>query len=326
MKNIKYLLLPVVMTAALYYYSCDDSGITTSLPPGRVYVTVTNLKTLDRNVEGVYQLWIIFLDSAGNPYSRNAGTFNVNQNGDPVDTGGNVLVFSLGADSSNVSRVVRCFITVGADNADPSDPRLLAGPFIDMGDSMTANLTLGDTNAVGDVIGILGSYSGHFMLNQPTDSNLNCASGIWFTNISGVDQLPLGTLNASSQWTYEGWAVDTVNFRYYSTGKFRDPTIEDYDGAGPCAGILGHYNKPGQDWAQLAGGCPGVLNLRNGHFQALITLEPIGENGQALAKPFFLWLLKHYGINAGCGVVDNVVNYQNYLGINPYRAHVQILK
>lgn len=330
MKNIKYLLLPVVMTAALYYYSCDDSGIGPNLySHGRIWMTAKNLRPLDPNVEGIYQLWVVFADSLGNQYATSAGTFNANMNSDPVDTAGNPVTFNLGADSSNISRAIRCYITIGNG---AGDPRLLAGSFTDYGDSIAANDSLSNTFAVGDAINVLASYGGSFILNQPTSNNAVCERGIWFTNINGVAFLPLGMLDPSSQWTYEGWVVDTATAGgpyYYSTGKFRNPTQLDDDGAGSCRGTDSlPWSRPGQDWVGTGGGCllASVTSLRNGHFQAMITLEPVGENVPALAKPFFLWLLKEFRINAGCGATDNMVNYRAWPpGLEP-SARVAIYK
>ena len=334
MKKLKYLLfMPVVITASMYYYSCDDAGVNLNLfHQGLVTFSVENLKPLNSSVDGVYELWIVF-DTSNGTYYRNMGSFNMSESGEILDLSGNHKEFILDADTIYVSNAQYCFITI-AGNGIPNMPRLIAGTFTYYDDSVTANLVMNDANAVGTAVEpvIVNGSSAQYMLNQPTDNNTNCKSGVWFCDTLGNTTIPNGmSLNSNtSLWVYEGWIADTSNPSnpiYRSTGRFYDPYSTDMDGAGQCAGTGGFYNKPGQDWVASGSGCPGALNLGSGSCQVFITIEPAVENGTGLTTPFFVKLFWQNFIHPtlGCGRLDNVFGVLNTWGTIP-RGHIQITK
>jgi hypothetical protein len=78
-----------------------------------------------------------------------------------------------------------------------------------------------------------------------------------------------------SGWAYEGWVV--VDGTPITTGRFLDPTMADFDGAGPTSGPDGFPPFPGQDYIN-----PPVDLLGQ---TAVITVEPEPDNSPA---PFTL--------------------------------------
>jgi hypothetical protein len=332
MKKFRYLLLlPVIITAVPYFYSCDDTGVNpNAFRQGQITITLTNLKTLNLGVDGSYQLWIVFDTSA--EFIRNVGSFNINPGGNIVDPAtGDPKSFALYADTIYAAYAKYCFVTVGTDIGNQNNPHLIAGTFAHYGDSVATDLALNDPNAVGPQLDpVIGNALAWYILSQPTTNNAACSSGVWYCDVSGNPYLPMGALSGSSRWIYEGWAADTSNPSspiYYSTGRFYDPYSPDLDGAGPCAGTNSFYNKPGQDWVNnFPEGCPGILNLLSGRFQVFVTIEPANEQGTALSTPFFakLFWQTHVDVTVGCESRDNIFN-QSLYGRLP-RGHINILR
>jgi hypothetical protein len=331
--KIKFIfILPLIVTALMYFYSCDDAGVNQNLfHQGVVSFSVVNLKTLNSSVDGVYELWIVF-DTTNGTYFRNMGSFNIGPSGEILDLTGNNKEFILDADTLLTNNAQYCFITI-AGNGNPDMPRLIAGSFTHYEDSVTSNLVMNDPNAVGLAMEpVVNGSIVQYILNQPTDNNNNCKSGIWFCDTLGSSTFPNGmALNSNtSRWVYEGWIADTSNPSnpiYRSTGRFYDPYSTDMDGAGPCAGIGTPYTKPGQDWVTSGNGCPGAINLATGYYQVFVTIEPAIEGGSALANPFFLkiYLQSRIDHTLGCGRLDNVFGAANTWGTIP-RGHIHITK
>ena len=332
--RIKYLiLLPLIFTALMYYSSCDDAGVNLNyFHQGVVNVTLNKFQAISPSVDGVYELWIVFDTSTG-PYFRNIGSFNISPSGQIVDLSGNPKAFNLGSDTNFVNYAKYCFITIGG-NGNPNDARLVAGSFLQYSDSATANLVMNDTNAVGRAMDpvINAVQAAMYILNEPTNNNNNCKSGVWFCDTLGNSSLPtgMGLDPNTSRWIFQGWVADTSNPSnpvYRSTGRFYDPYSADMDGAGPCAGNGSFYNKPGQDWVTSGNGCPGTINLGSGFCQVFITLEPANEAGPAQTSPFYVRLFWQNLIHPslGCGTQDNLFSGKVTWNLIP-SGHIQITK
>jgi hypothetical protein len=152
----------------------------------------------------------------------------------------------------------------------------------------TAALRMGYGGAFGSDFSV---PRGTFTVTAPTfppDSN----SGVWFfESISGIapslHDLPV----LPSGWHYEGWLIertDTVQVRYYSTGRFLRPDSADLDGPGPGAGPGQGLDFPGQDFITGANGGPERPNINLGPYDIMVTIEPEPDDSPA---PFFLQIL-----------------------------------
>lgn len=306
--KIKSFFVFSVLIISFIYYSCEDTGISPgAYRKGAISFSLKNVKHLDPDVEGVYQLWIAFDTSAG-LYYRRAGSFNIDGNGGItyLDSIGRLELYE---DSVNTRFAQYCFVTItlGANDSDWwNKPRLIGGSFsLYSTDSIAVGpgLQMSDTSAFGPAISpVINGDTARYMLYEPTGNNLRCSRGAWFCDTLGNPLLPAGMqLNpATSKWVYEGWVVDTTNPNspiYYSMGRFYDPYSADLDGAGPCRGSGIAFNKPGQDWVLEGGSCPPTdFYLNNGYMSIFITIEPANETGPAFNNPFPYKLYLRSGI------------------------------
>ncbi|MEO6691649.1 MAG: hypothetical protein ABIO44_04850, partial [Saprospiraceae bacterium] len=86
---LKQLLLFIFIFGFTFFIaSCDDAGIASY--QNNSTFSVSQLKTLDKNVDGVYELWVSFGSSADHNQNSfiSMGRFNVDAMGNIVDTTG----------------------------------------------------------------------------------------------------------------------------------------------------------------------------------------------------------------------------------------------
>ncbi len=324
MKIIKFLLIIPIILVAVIYYSCDDSGVLPKNEPrGIISFNQKNLKHIDPNIDGVFELWLR-IDSVGSVSNHSLGRFNIDGNGNVTDTSGGTIEFKFQGDTSSLGFSTDAFITVeppGDYNGWPSSSVLLSGQTSIELDSLYTTMRLSGGMALGSTgANLLVSPHGIVILDAPTSTLANCRKGVWFCDKDGNGGLPLGLQMISPNWVYEGWIMDKSNPGspiYYSTGRFTDPYGPDFDGAGPCAGTGTPHSKPGQDWIQpnCPSGLPQILDIGNDHFEVFVTLEPSNETSSNIGKPFFLQLFKQPNLpsNYGCRSVHYFFSLANTL-------------
>jgi hypothetical protein len=311
MKKYKFYFVFFVILSSFIYFSCDDSGFIKSyVPKGIVSFSQKNLKHLDPNVDGVFELWLK-MDSSGSNTYLSLGRFNISASGGVVNLSGNPMEFKYQGDTNKLSQAKSCLLTVeppGDNNSEPSTAVLLSGPASVSNDSVNSYLTLGGQEALGDagdLIMIPFHFYPTFVLSTPTSAPQNCTRGIWLCDTSGNSNYPAEGRIISPGWTYEMWVEDKSNPQnpiYYPTGRYKNPLGPDYDGAGPCAGTGTPYSKPGQDW--IDPNCPsgGPQDINNGNYSMFITLEPSQEQwgSGAYNKPFFVKVYYKETIQSSC--------------------------
>lgn len=314
---MKKILLFVSISILLMLYSCDDSGVTPVHNPGLITMSITGLKTIDRNFIGLYHAWVYF--DTLTPIIVNIGKFNADATGNMVDTGGNPMVFLLGADTDRVDRVKFCLITIeppGAPGNIPTGPKLLADSFVVNGTNMTAgNLRINHSNALGSVGRQLkdNTMNCYYMLHTTTTNSGSCFLGIWFCDTLNNSKIISSlTLSPSDNWIYEGWVIHNPTATLYSTGRFLGGGALDGDKAGPCAGpdtLIYSYSNPGQEWIQ-GGTCnnPPIPNLSNGNYGVFITMQPAYLPPGS--PPFYLKIYQQtlIDVTLGCRRNDNIFN------------------
>src|SRR6478672_6643857 len=102
MKNIKIYLLICLILSAVTYIGCDDAGIILPfVAKGKVGLSQTGLKTLNPNIDGMYEVWLK-LDSAGISSWSSCGRFNVNSEGAAVDVNGNPAYLQFTGDTNRL--------------------------------------------------------------------------------------------------------------------------------------------------------------------------------------------------------------------------------
>jgi hypothetical protein len=324
MNRIKYLSVVLVMASSVFYYSCDDSGLTPHEGPAGIiaFTQTIKLPTLNPTNDGYYCLWILLNDTTGVPRILNLGVFNVLANGSPVDINGEPITFTMNlADTIDLARAVYSVITIQKDQfVSPTNTVILGGPFTVTIDSVSAQLRFNDPLALGtagDTL-IARRHRG-YMINTPSNNGVNCEKGIWFITPSGEPTLPNVQLNPGGGWQFRGWLHNKITNEYFSTGAFFDPRAADFDGAGPCSGSEQGYNAPGQDWVQP--GCANIINIYDGNHDVFIVLEPKGRT-DAL-PPFNLKLfLQSIFPTLGCNRFDNLYSQSELLP----RARVKITR
>ena len=315
MKTIKCFLLLTGIFCTFYFYSCDDAGtIPSNITAGTISLSQSNLKSVDPNVDGVFQLWIA-IDTANQREWFSAGRFNINSSGGIIGADGNALSLNFSGDTNRLHLAAHALVTLEKDNdLAPSPYRIMSGPLTVTTDSVYGTLTLAGGEALGNVgveLGALGPpYSpGKYILNSPTTNNVECLKGLWFRDPQGNSMSPGLNLPGGSGWKYEAWLYNIQLQQYYSMGRFRNYNLADENGPGDpsCVGPDPGYPVPGQDWIYSVGSCPAISNLNNGTYSVFITLEPFDESGASLSSPFFLRLFDRVGgiqSSLQCGQLD----------------------
>jgi hypothetical protein len=294
-KNTVYLAIIFLLGAIIY--SCGDAAII-SLPNSGV-IGVTNLKPLDKDVEGVYEVWVSISDSAdhGDDVYKSLGRFNITLTGNLVDTNGNYFALNL-SDVPDINLTEDALITIdppGYYDTVPGNIRILGGAKTNQNGALVFNMTMDYVDILGGVAAQFPSDSGKFVLAAPTTGDTNQYNrGVWFSQDGRTPSqgLTLQTIPDTAYWTYQAWVYDVRNVSYiYDMGRFDSPGGPDNNSQ--CSGVELPWNLPGHDWIQS--GCPGgllpdITNLNSTNYEIVVTLEPRYEQGPALSKPFFIRL------------------------------------
>ena len=314
MNMMKKVILVSLICVFFYIVGCDDSGVTpVPTATGRVSLTQTNLKPLDQNTDGIYQLWLKF--DSGAPTWVSLGRFNINGTGGIVSESGGTVNFDLGVDTGRFLKLSIAVISIeapGMNNPFPNSTHILASVLTASNfliDSVVAKLTMSDPNALGAAGRVVTeSYGvGLYYLQTPSNSNASCNKGLWLCDTSGVPSMT-DTLNLSEGmgWYYKLWVINNLTNTFYPAGNFLSVNAPDSDGAGPCSGPGSGLNAPGQDFIQADSVCPNIGSLYDGNHGVFITLEPMTRT--SYANPFFLRIYDQNLIaNAlGCFRADNL--------------------
>jgi len=243
--------------------------------PGSLALQFDMLPTLDEAVDGHYEGWAIV---GGAPVTT--GKFNVNASGQPVELGGGAVIdeFDAGVDITAATDI-KISLEAPADVDDlPSGLIVLTGAV----GGMTANLEA----ALPGLDTLADMATGAYILASPSDGDAtNDDQGIWFLTMPNPDPGFMYLPDLGANWAYEGWVVDLSGGSPvpYSTGIFSTASGFDSDEAG-CMG--GGPPFPGQDF--VAYHCDGVLDLDSGDFAAVLSIEPVPDNGPGpfMFKPF----------------------------------------
>ena len=227
-------------------------------------LSFTNLAPLGEATEGLYEGWAIV---GGAPIST--GVFNLNEAGQPVEPGGGAVIeaFTPAMDITGATDIKISIEPAGDSDPGPSGLIILGG----MLDGDLADLVTG--------LEAVAMTGGCYILATPSDNDMNDMNdneGIWWLTVpgpvAGLTDLP----DLGPNWVYEGWIVDVSGGMPvpYSTGTFSVAGDFDSDAAGPMGG---GPPFPGQDFVEFQGGP--VLDLASGDFAAVISIEPVPDNG-----------------------------------------------
>jgi hypothetical protein len=230
-------------------------------------LSFNNLPALNEAIEGLYEGWAIV---DGMPVST--GVFNVNAAGETVMPGsGDVIPSFPVPDSIGLSSSIKISIEpVGDADPAPSGLIVLGGDV----ESETTQLT-----AAVPGLDMLMTSGGSYILATPSDNAVepdNNDQGIWFLAMpgpmAGLTNLP----DLGPNWKYESWVVDVSGGGPvpYTGGTFDMAAGFDSDEAG-CNG--GGPPFPGQDYTAFH--CGPILDLDSGDFAAVISIEPVPDNG-----------------------------------------------
>lgn len=131
-----------------------------------------------------------------------------------------------------------------------------------------------------------------YILATPTDGNetINELSGIWFTDEEKVNSsLALPVLD--EQWKYETTLIYKPIDLKLSLGTFQNP--ESADSEGRYSLTSGGYNFPGEDFLNnLPEGLLPPINLTNGNFEIVLSLEPSSDGIDMTGEDVFLPIAK----------------------------------
>ncbi|MFT5233854.1 MAG: hypothetical protein ACI9UQ_001896 [Candidatus Krumholzibacteriia bacterium] len=239
---------------------------TAPLQAAELTLSFANLPALDESSEGIYEGWVI-VDGA--PVTT--GVFNVNAMGQTVAPGTSTVISFSVDDSIGLSSAVKITIEpVGDIDPAPSGLVVMTG---DVTDSVTPLVA-----ALPDLATLM-TAGGSYILATPSDNGVDTSNdnqGIWYLSMPGPTAGLTNLPDLGPNWTYEGWIVDTSGAMPvpYSTGTFNTATGADSDAAGCNAG---GPPFPGQDFTAFH--CGPVFNLDSGDFVAVISIEPVPDNG-----------------------------------------------
>jgi|GEM_PF-1431012 len=321
MKNLKGFFVLLILLLGTIYYSCDDSGITPpNLPTGNVTFTEVNLKPLNQADDGIFQLWAYF-DSAA-PSWLSLGRFNISSNGGLVSESGGSMSFSFGGDTLRMSKLTILMVSIeapGANNPFPGPCHLIAASLTSSNfylDSISANLTLPDGNALGTPGSVLTADTGNgfFYVASPSTNNANCSQGMWLCNSAGNNNFShsLDLVAPYDGWIYKLWVLNNLTNTYSLCGSFSSFYGPDNDSAGPCRGAIDtFYNAPGQDFIQSGAGCTSIVNLNDGNHGTFISIEPKTRTDNS--KPFFITPYTQPIITGGCDMHQLTKKYASGL-------------
>ncbi len=328
MKNIQKIILLITFLTSVFYIGCDDAGVILPfVAKGKVGFNETNLKTLDPNIDGMYQVWLC-IDSANIESWSSCGKFNVNSSGAFVDINGNPAVFEFTGDTTRLGFATKVLVTVEkGSGTSPCSQVLMSGPVTVTADSVYGTMSVTGTDALGTVGEKLMEHeSGKYTRWSPSTNNANPTQGIWFCDSNGVSYMPNGiALPSDGGWIYQAWIVDNTNQSYRSIGRFFDPKGVDDDLSGPCSGPNAGFNAPGQDWILTGGECGSEINVVSGNYSLLITIEPSNESPRSLEEntpSFFKVYTQHIDPSLGSGQLDYI--YSIYTTEFMPKAYIKI--
>jgi hypothetical protein len=313
---MKYISSIFLLFFVLIFYSCDDAGIS-SVNTGSI--TVNNLKPINQNIEGIYELWASVESAAdhGENAYKSLGRFVVNSQSQLTDTAGSPFKPNLNK-ISNINRIEDIIITIqppGYNDTIPSNIKILGGAKRVTGSQLVFNLTMNYIDILPVSVQIPSSLA-EFILASPSAgiASAQYKRGIWFTkdtngNSSG---LTLPVLPDTAEWVYQAWVIDNSNTNYiYNIGRFSSPNnSDDYQQCRQSGGL--DWQKPGNDWliSNCPGGIPDIINLEN-NYKILITLEPKYEQGTALNIPFYLEIFSVNIASLPFGSIQSAANIFN---------------
>lgn len=312
-QNIIYALL--LVCTAFIVSSCDDSGLT--VEKKKIELTVTGLKHLDQNTDGVYEAWLSIGGSTfdhGDDAYVSVGRFNISAAGELVDTAGNPGKLNLsGVTDINASEDALITIEQPGDNDTIPGTKLLGAAKTTSGGFLFFNMTMDFAEVLPVSSQFAGVDSAKYLLASPTDlyASYNPGHGLWFSKdtLGNIAGLLLPTLPDTAEWVYQAWVVDNRDSlnRIYNVGRFTRSNAPDDNQQ--CSGPNTGWNLPGHDWIQAncPGGIPDIDDLTNSNYKLIITLEPKFE--QNLAKPFFIRLF--YGNVFVTGVFGTLSSIPN---------------
>jgi hypothetical protein len=204
----------------------------------------------------VYEGWLVV---GGAPVS--SGRFSVS-GGVPSQSYFPTPVTSL----AEVSTFVLTIEPAQGDDPAPSEVHVIGGDFI----SGQSALSIGHGAAIGtDFASVMGAY----ILAAPSAGGAApYQNGIWWLDPAAGPGPALSLPELPAGWTYEGWVAGQDG--PISTGRFRMPSGEDSDGAGPAGGSQPAPPFPGQDFVSPA------IDLTTG-YAAVISVEPEPDNSPA---------------------------------------------
>jgi hypothetical protein len=316
MKLIKSIQL-IFFLAALPFLvaACDDSG--TSGDKTKSNFTPTNLPPLGAEDGVQYELFVSFDTSADHENSNyfSLGKFNVNINGQPVNSAGSVTTFGFKftPDFSKAKDAIVTMEPIVDNDTLPNGPRVMGGAGFLQNGVLTFHLNMNYVDVLDSIPARLGD-SVRYILATPTDSIpvSEYYRGIWLTTDSLGQSSGMNSpfIPESMEWTYHAWLLDVTNPgypAYYNIGRFTNPGgADDYNS---CQGNSPGYNKPGHDFISTNAGCQNTANLNLGNFRLLVTLEPRNWLVQSKPAPFRIF----YGTVsvAGFAIPSNIPNVSN---------------
>ncbi len=160
----------------------------------------------------------------------------------------------------------------------PNNFELMRGPFI----NSKAYLEFNVETPVQD---------SNFVLATPSDGNLtiNELSGVWFVD----NKLENGSLSLSEinkpNFTYQAIITNTQTDEVLMIGRFRNPkSSDDFQNYSLNSKV---FNYPGEDFLRnLPEGLEPPLNLSNGNYHVIISLEPFISGSDFTGEAVFLEL------------------------------------
>ncbi len=273
-------------SAAPFFLTLLDAAIPAALSD--VTIEPTGLAPIGG---GHFEMW----HRTRNGQNLSIGKFRLDAGGNVVDLAGAPITSFTAAGDLLLS--LRIFVTVeieGDTDAMPSRSVILSGAVAD------SFATLKPDSAVTNTFYDLSVYGGAYFLNTFTTADTtDYDSGLWFYKESNSDDVGDSTTLLlpvlRDGWVFEGWVGRISTGEAYSTGRFLSTFDSDHDFAGATAGPDGiDINQdgrgdgplfPGQEFVQVSGGVPGLLDLDGGDFRVFVTIEPSPDNDPG---PFIL--------------------------------------
>jgi len=329
MKKTFKILIPVLsLYSVLYISSCSDSSVTVPKNSGTFSA---NVKRLDKNVDGVYAIWVSIetnLDH-GDAAFKCLGRFNVSTSGALVDTGSSENPFSLNLSAvADINTIGDAIVTIeppGDNDTLPSNIRMLGGAKNNQNGVLVFSLTMDYDEILGSIATQFPSDSAKCVLAAPTTGDsTQFYHGLWFSKNarSPVAGLTVPFIIDTLDWTYQAWIFDRRNINWcYNIGRFNAQWESSQVSPHSCGQTPPStvWQLPGEDWIQP--NCPGgimpdISDLRNTNYDIVITLEPRFEQGEALNKPFYIQLFKASNPLSSSYQFGTVLSLQNTASSN----------